>query len=181
MDFTDKIEFKLKAMSKGLSAENIHILILQEKNGSVVFPLPVSEEQNRMVAATANTVSNMSSLMESVRMTIAETGAILEGVSIDFIANGEYRAHLFVNTNGEESTVSVNAANAIVMALSFRIPLYVSEKLLQGTRADMKKQAFTFPIATLSAEVLKSALEDAIEKEQYEIAAFLRDELKKRK
>ena len=181
MDLTGRVEFRMKAMSKGLSAENIHILILQEKNGTTIFPIPVTEEQNRMIVAAANPNSSISLLMDSVRMLVADGNTIVEGVSVDSIADGEYKANIFANTNGEESIISSNASSAIVMALTLRVPLYVSEQILQQTHVDMEKQAFTFPITTLSTEVLKSALQDAVRKEQYEVASFLRDELKRRK
>ena len=46
---------------------------------------------------------------------------------------------------------------------------------------DMGKGKFSVPISSVSLQMLEEALQSAIEKEEYEQASQLRDEIRKRK
>ena len=169
MGFDDKVEFKLKALSKGLGAQDIHILILGEKNGSTLFPLPIRKEQELMISQLITPFQQAhSSLLETFRSMCNASGVIITSVCI-------FQMH-----DGEETTCEVSAGDAIILAIYFRIPIYVDKKLLKEAFSNKDNHTFSFSIKSLSKDLLEKALKDAVKNEQYEVASIIRDELKKR-
>ncbi|MFA6364863.1 MAG: bifunctional nuclease domain-containing protein [Candidatus Paceibacterota bacterium] len=77
--------------------------------------------------------------------------------------------------------IRARPSDAIFLALYFQVPMFASEKILvedPDSLADEKED--TSPGETLSPlERLQKDLKNAIEKEEYEKAAALRDEIKK--
>ncbi len=181
MDLNDKIEFKLKALSKGLSIKDAYILVLGEKYGSTLFPLPINNEQETSIAQLINPLQpSKSSLLDTFRTLYAASGVIIASVCINNLSNGEFKAEIYQIHDGEETSCVVSAGDAIILALYFRVPIYVDKKLLKEAFSNNSEHTFSFSIKSLSKNLLEEALEDAIKNEQYEIASILRDELKKR-
>ena len=181
MGLDDKVEFKLKALSKGLAVHDIYILILGEKNGSTLFPIPVKKEQEMMLSQLITPFQQThSSLLETFRSMCNASGVIITSVCINNIYDGDFKADVFQIHDGEETTCEVSAGDAIILAIYFRIPIYVDKKLLKEAFSNKDNHTFSFSIKSLSKDMLEEAMKDAVKNEQYEIASIIRDELKKR-
>lgn len=101
-------------------------------------------------------------------------------VYISGVDNGEYTTYL-VDTD----TLGVSplrAADGVLLSVAKQVPIFVDSKLLQqqGMPYDPNSNGLALPVNTLSDEMLKDALDKAVASENYELAAYLRDEMHRR-
>nr|MCR5680397.1 DUF151 domain-containing protein [Prevotella sp.] len=97
------------------------------------------------------------------------------------IFNGQYQVVLMnIDT---KTNVRLRMADAILLHLISHIPLYIENGLMgrQCAPFDEKATGVAIPINTMDLERLKSALDHAVEVENYKLASQLRDEIKRRK
>lgn len=174
------LEFKVKALTKGAAFDDVFVLVLMEKGGNTIFPLPVDAQQKELLYAMMNQQHTYDFLLESFRTITATAGTIFEGICITRVEDGDFKAEVYLNQNGEDLVSEMSAGNAVILALSYRSPIYVKASLLQETMVGNHGSSFSFSLNSLGKSLLQKALEDAVEREQYEIASLLRDELKKR-
>ena len=60
--------------------------------------------------------------------------------------------------------------------------MYTTEEIMESEHLhDLGEGKFSVPISSVSMEMLEEALQSAIDKEEYEQASQLRDEIRKRK
>jgi hypothetical protein len=81
------------------------------------------------------------------------------------------------------NTSRIRMSDAVLLNLISHIPLYIEENLMQRQcfPFDEKTQTqLAIPINTMDVKHLKSALEKAVDDENYELASHLRDEIKRR-
>lgn len=103
---------------------------------------------------------------------------------ISAVKNGIYYADLYVQRN-DGSVFQVDARSTDVISLSLRdgFPLYVLEEVLE--REQLRNispdgSVYTVSINMVDMDTLKHEMQMAVEKEDYERASQLRDEIKRR-
>jgi protein-arginine kinase activator protein McsA len=84
--------------------------------------------------------------------------------------------------NNIGDSVRLRMSDAVLLSLISDIPLYIEDNLMerQCFPFDERAQKIAIPINTMDLSRLQSALADAIENENYELASQLRDEINKR-
>lgn len=98
---------------------------------------------------------------------------IHEGLYQVVLANHEY-----------ERSVRLRMSDAILLTIICpEIPLYIEENLMQRQSVTFNPEAtgIAIPINTMDNQRLNTALQHAIEEENYELASHLRDEINRRK
>lgn len=177
----DKTEVKIRALSKGVMLNDMYILILGEKDGDRIFPLPVSQSQNMILLSLLHHKSFASeSLLDAFKSITNNAGMIFESSTIQNFENGIYQAEMSINHDGEKILAITDATTGVIMALSYRSSIYIDNGLFEMQYAKDDENSFSIPVKSLSTEMLKAALKDAISNENYELASMLRDEIKKR-
>lgn len=118
------------------------------------------------------------------------------------LKNGIFYSTLVCELNGEIKQIDSRTSDAIALALRFNCPIYTYEGILKqaGIILDEKettnlslanyssessgdistKETLNFNIAEQTKSELNSKLTVALEKEDYELAALIRDELNRR-
>lgn len=126
----------------------------------------------------------------------------LKEVMIHKLKNGIFYSTLVCELNGEIKQIDSRTSDAIALALRFNCPIYTYEGILKqaGIILDEKettnlsltnnssessggistKETLNFNITEQTKLELKSKLTVALEKEDYELAALIRDELNRR-
>lgn len=101
-------------------------------------------------------------------------------IIINDLINGQFRA-LFCNLDTLEQ-VSMRACDAVLLHYISKIPICIETGLMQAQYIDYheKSHSIPLPINAISNEILKDALNKAIETENYELASNLRDEIHRR-
>ena len=101
-------------------------------------------------------------------------------VIINSLIEGEYRAILY-NTDSLDLH-SLRATDAVLLTLIAKLPIYIDERLmrLQSMPYNQTSMSMALPVNVLTKELLRDALEKAINDENYELAAALKTELERR-
>lgn len=139
---------------------------------SVVCDEPMSQQlQMRM----ANPKACRTMLPETLVSLLPESYEML----ICGLFEGQYQVML-MNSIGD--SVRLRMSDAVLLSLISDIPLYIEDNLMerQCFPFDERAQKIAIPINTMDLSRLQSALADAVENENYELASQLRDEINKR-
>ena len=87
-----------------------------------------------------------------------------------------------ISRRREKIKIDARTSDAIALALRFNCPIYTTEEILESEHLhDLGEGKFSVPISSVSLQMLEEALQNAIEKEEYEQASQLRDEIRRRK
>ncbi len=97
------------------------------------------------------------------------------------VYNGQYQVVLMDVMTGKSTRIRIS--DAVLLSIISSIPLYIEEELMkrQNAPCDNLNGGVSIPINAMNTEILKVALEKAVEDENYELASHLRDEINLRK
>ena len=159
-----------------VGGEGMAVIILTDEERkralSVVCDEPMSQ-QLQMRIANPKACRNM--LPETLLGLLPESYEML----VCGLLDGQYQVMLM---NGIGDSVRLRMSDAVLLSLISDIPLYIEDNLMerQCTPFDERAQKIAIPINTMDLSRLQSALADAVENENYELASQLRDEINKR-
>ena len=159
-----------------VGGEGMAVIILTDEERkralSVVCDEPMSQ-QLQMRIANPKACRNM--LPETLLGLLPESYEML----VCGLLDGQYQVMLM---NGIGDSVRLRMSDAVLLNLISDIPLYIEDNLMerQCTPFDERAQKIAIPINTMDLSRLQSALADAVENENYELASQLRDEINKR-
>ena len=95
---------------------------------------------------------------------------------------GVFYSYLYFDKDGEELRIDARTSDAVALALRYRCPMYATEDVIISEHLhDLGEGKFSVPITSVSLQMLEEALALAVEKEDYEQASHLRDEIRRRK
>ena len=103
-------------------------------------------------------------------------------IAIEGLDDGVYITYLVNNTTGKR--VRIKASEAVYLSLISDVPIFIDRELMktQSVRhKDVSSSSMSLPVNAVSMEMLQTALDNAINDENYELASRLRDEIRNRK
>jgi hypothetical protein len=110
---------------------------------------------------------------------------------INNLLDGIFYARLVCNRNGEIIEIDSRTSDAIALAVRFECPIYSYEFILEAAGVEIEEKTDTpssktrkkaeQPPARKNLKELNALLQQYIDAEEYEKAAKVRDEIKKRK
>ncbi len=125
--------------------------------------------------------------------TLKKIGAKIQRVEITSLKDGTYFAQLILEHNGENIIVDSRPSDSIALAVRTKCPIFIAEEVVQEAANEISEitgetvQASstmrenleqTYPDDVSEREMLESKLKMAIDGEDYEQAALLRDKIK---
>jgi uncharacterized protein len=173
------------------------IVLLKDKGDPRTLPISIGQLEAQSIAMELYRVSSPRPLTHDLfKSTIEKLQSKVSKVIIHDLVDNTFYARLFVETNGKSVEIDSRPSDAIALALRFSAPVYVEDKVMDGSGVvfpsdnpsnETKKTPRTtdsrrdkkVPPATPPIESLKAELARAVEKERYEDAAKLRDEISK--
>jgi len=178
----DKIQVEILGLSTNPASGGAYALILKESNGTRRLPIIIGAFEAQSIALEIEGIKPPRPLTHDLMKTIIDTlGSDLVEVIINDLRDGTFYAKLQL-ANGE---VDSRPSDAIALAIRFGVPMYVAETVMddaafypeedEATESAQKKKE---PRLT-KVEAFRAQLQEAIEREDYEKAAKLRDELRK--
>ncbi len=177
-----KIQVEILGLSTNPASGGAYALILKESNGSRRLPIIIGAFEAQSIALEIEGIKPPRPLTHDLMKTIIDTlGSDLVEIVISDLREGTFYAKLQLDNREVDSRPS----DAIALAVRFGVPMFVADTVLDeaafnpedvegGDPANMKKE----PRLT-KVEALRAQLAEAIEREDYERAAKLRDELRK--
>lgn len=181
MEIWNRVELKIQEMVRGVSGQDMYILILREVGGPRKLPLLLSEREaqivvDRMMQRTKGKLT----LVDTMLKMTSVYGIIVDDVTIYGANNGSYQAKLSMFQCGQLEQITISAADAVIIAMTYRCPVYIDPQLLDVVPNKKGAGLVALPMSMLTVELLEEALQRAVEEENYELASQLRDEIKRR-
>ena len=198
----DKIKLEILGLSSSQSDVGHFALVLAEADGNRRLPIIIDGYQARAIALELEKIKPNRPMTHDLFVSIARTfGIELKEVVITELREGIFYARLTFEFEGEQYEIDSRTSDAVAIGVRFDVPIYTTEAVLAVAGIEVKDsesdEADDFFPGDDEAESLEST-EDAIEEteqdrleslrtemnnaindEDYERAARLRDEIAK--
>lgn len=196
-----KVELTIRALSYSNKQSGAYALILSEVDGSREIPVIIGSAEAQAIAiALEKTVNPPRPLTHDLFKNFSQAFHIhLHEVVIHDIIDGVFFASLICKQDNKELSIDSRPSDAVALAIRFRCPIYTSEEVLEkaglilddgqksqsvstqsSTESKAKPKKSQDPIKEASISQLNKMLGDAVNQEDYEKAARIRDEIEKR-
>lgn len=200
----NKIELEIVALSHAITRNHSYAVVLGEKKGFRRLPIVIGGAEAQAIAVAMEDMAPTRPLTHDLMKSIFESfDAELREVVINNLLDGVFYAKLVCIKDGEEIEIDSRTSDALALAVRFECPIYTYEFILDsagivleesqragGERQEDEDEPFA-PVAgsTASKEDLSvytvseldKLIVEALEGEDYERAARIRDEINKRK
>ena len=202
-----KIELEIIALSHSVTQSHSFAVVLGEVDGTRRLPIVIGGFEAQAIAVALDNMKPSRPLTHDLMKTVCDTFALeLQYIYISKLLDGVFYSNLVFSNGVETSEIDSRTSDALALAVRFECPIYVNEDILleAGVEADATTEGIpasesdlekkieeltatppTKPGASsnysiMSSEELNEALQHAIDHEDYERAARIRDELNKR-
>jgi hypothetical protein len=185
----ERIQVDILGLSTSPASGGAYALILKEMGGNRRLPIIIGAFEAQSIALEMEGIKPPRPLTHDLMKTIIDRmGVSLSEVTVHELRDGTFYAKISLDSQEIDSRPS----DAIALAVRYSVPIYVSEKVMEeasfvpeseGEEGEKlsppshEKKPGTLKMSTL--ESLNVQLKEAIEKEEYEKAARLRDEIRK--
>lgn len=193
-----RIELDIVALSHSVTQSHNYAVVLGERRGQRRLPIVIgSFEAQAIAVAMERMVPNRPLTHDLFKNTLDTFSIELREVVINNLLDGIFYARLVCVKNGEVFEIDSRTSDAIAMAVRFDCPIYTYDFILEaagvvledqeeeGSTISTVQQASqqvvdTTALETYSLDALQRRLQEVLDQEDYESAAKIRDELKRR-
>lgn len=188
-----KIELKIVGLSYSHSQSSAYALILGEVNGNRRLPIIVGGLEAQAIAIEVEKLKPARPLTHDLFKTFAETFDIeIQEVIINKFHEGIFYSILVCKKNDNIIEIDSRTSDAVAIALRFDSPIFTYESIMSvggiilDPDNDLTEQVEEATVEDneffgMGIRELDTLLLKAIEKEDYERASLIRDEIKKKK
>jgi bifunctional DNase/RNase len=185
----EKIQVDILGLSTSPASGGAYALILREMGGNRRLPIIIGAFEAQSIALEMEGIKPPRPLTHDLMKTIIDRmGVSLSEVVVHELRDGTFYAKISLDSQEIDSRPS----DAIALAVRYSVPIYVSEKVMEEasfvpesegeegekpSSSTQEKRPVNLKMSKL--ESLNVQLKEAIEKEEYEKAARLRDEIRK--
>ena len=159
-------------------------VILKELNGDRTLPIIIGEYEAQSIALGLENIKPPRPITHDLTLNIIESfGAQIDRVIVTELKNNTYYAIVQLRRKMKVYEIDSRPSDAIALAVRNNIPIFVAEEVMdKGAYTseelqEIEKGKVDSGLSRL--DQLKKELEEAVEKEEYEKAARLRDEIDK--
>ena len=187
----EKVLVDILGLSTNPASGGAYALILREVNGNRRLPIIIGASEAQSIALEMEGIKPPRPLTHDLmKNIIAAFGAELSEIVIDDLRDGTFYAKLSIDSQ----TIDSRPSDAIALAVRYGVQIYVSAAVMDEAAfvpdeeeeeqappaAPQPKAKGQQPPTKMSRlEQLNQLLKEAIEKENYEKAAAIRDEIRK--
>lgn len=193
-----KIELEIVALSHSITQSHSYAVVLGEVEGLRRLPIVIGGFEAQAIAVALENIAPTRPLTHDLLKNTLDIFSIqLKEIIINNLQDGVFYAQLICEKEGQQYEIDSRTSDALGLAVRFDCPIYTYEFILDSagiileeSELEKEKEARESmsgekskkkePIKNQSVDDLKTQLQDAIEKEDYERAAKIRDELNKR-
>lgn len=191
-----KIELDIVALSHSVTQSHNYAVVLGERGGSRRLPIVIGSFEAQAIAVAMERMTPNRPLTHDLFKNALETFNIeLKEVIISNLLDGIFYARLVcIKDGGEVIEIDSRTSDALAMAVRFNCPIYTFEFILdaagvvledseaeeQGTEEASIGEERKRALSSYSIDALNKLLEEVLTEENYERAAEIRDEIKRR-
>lgn len=201
-----KIELEILGLSSSQSQSGSFALVLGEKDGTRRLPIIIGMFEAQSIAIQIEKINPTRPLTHDLFKSFAQQMDVsVQEIMISDLKEGVFFSKIVCHAGDKEFDLDARPSDAIAIGLRFGVPIYTVESVLSeagiilsdldeeedeeetdeiptssaGTTSSAGSGAKS-NITEVSVEELNKMLNEALEKEDYEKAAKIRDELNKR-
>ncbi|MCH8034672.1 MAG: bifunctional nuclease family protein [Bacteroidetes bacterium] len=192
----DKIECEILGLSSSPSTGGAYAILLKELKGHRRLPIIIGAFEAQAIALEMEGIKPPRPLTHDLLKQITDNlGAIVNEIIIDELRENTFFAKILLEVSGLTQEIDARPSDAIALAVRAEAPIYVAasvmdaaafipseedeiEEISPGISPDSKKSKNPVSKETKLAE-MQDKLREAIEKEEYERAAIIRDDIKR--
>jgi|TARA_B110000967_G_scaffold209000_1_gene263237 bifunctional DNase/RNase len=199
------IKLTIKGISYSQTQSGAYALVLSEIEGSRTLPIIIGAFEAQSIAIALETeIRPPRPLTHDLFKTFSDAFEInIKEVIIHKLVDGVFFSSLICEREGKEELLDTRTSDAIAIAVRFNAPIYTYENILDKAgiylkvgeemalenkfesnevSLDPKKMVTkdTSNFSSLSLQELNKQLNNAVDNENYELAARIRDEISKR-
>lgn len=189
-DFMRKIQLSIAALATNESQSNNFVVILKEEEGNRRLPVVIGGFEAQAIAIAIEKIKPNRPLTHDLfKNVLIELNVKLKEVIISDLKTGVFYAKLVcIKEDGTQLEIDSRTSDAIALAVRFSCPIYAYDFILQDAGISLEEEEAETTETNLAnkweaypTEKLEEILTEALENEDYEKAAQIRDELNKRK
>lgn len=195
----EKIKLEIVALSHSITQNHSYAIVLGETKGNKRLPVVIGGAEAQAIAIAMEKMKPTRPLTHDLMKSVFdEFEIILREVVISNILEGVFYSQLICIKDGKETIIDSRTSDAIALAIRFDCPIYTYKFILDtaGIVLDESGQELVDEPERKSSSTVSSEKEDlkiytiseldtmmvkALEEEDYERAAYIRDEIQSRK
>ena len=199
---SDKVKIEILGLSTGQAQSGSFALVLGEYEGKRRLPIIIGMFEAQAIAIEIESITPNRPMTHDLFKSFAyHFDFQVREILISDLKEGVFFAKLVCDKNGKSVEIDSRPSDAIAIGLRFGIDIFTTEQILneaavviseEGDKDEMdllrktknpgegRDNKSTSKLGDFSSEKLNDLLEKALENEDYERAAALRDELNRR-
>lgn len=198
-----KIQLEILGLSSSQSQTGSFALVLGEKEGNRRLPIIIGMFEAQSIAIQIEKINPNRPLTHDLFKSFAEEMDVrVSEILISDLKEGVFYSKIVCTNDSKEFELDARPSDAIAIGLRFGVPIYTVESVLseagiilsdleeeeeesdemavKTTSSASSASSKSEPLNQTSVDDLNKMLNEALEKEDYEKAAKIRDELNKR-
>jgi len=192
----DKIELYIVTLTHSVTQSSNYAVVMGEVEGNRRLPIVIGGFEAQAIAVAMEHMTPSRPLTHDLLKNVLDTFDIeVTEIVISDLIEGVFHAKIVCNQHGREFEIDSRTSDALALAVRFSCPIYTFESILEaaGVRIDEPEPGEAEPskdterprrrrrgYAEYSLDDLNAMLEKVIGEEDYEKAAKIRDEIKRR-
>ena len=188
------IQLRVNRITYSQNQSGAYAMILDEVDGNRKLPVVIGEFEAQSIAVNLDKdIKPQRPFTHDLFKNFAYRFAVaIKRVIINKLVDGVFYSSLICERDKIEEIIDSRTSDAVSLALRFKAPIYTHESVLEkagvvfekgelpakGTLSDKLFDEINY--TELSNQELEKAIKKAVKKEDYELAAHLRDEISKR-
>ena len=196
----NKVQVEILGLSSTPSAGGAYAILLKEVYGTRRLPIIIGAFEAQAIALEMEGIKPPRPLTHDLlKSTIDNLGASVQEVIIDELKENTFYAKIILEVSSLTNDIDSRPSDAIALAVRTQAPIYVNEEVMniaafvpaseddtfnldesEEEKENEDKSKSSNPVSRESKlATLQNNLREALEKEDYERAAKVRDEIKK--
>lgn len=192
----EKVRCEILGLSSSPSTGGAYAILLREIDGSRRLPIIIGAFEAQAIALEIEGIKPPRPLTHDLLKRVADNlGATVVEVIVDELKENTFFAKIILEVSGLTQDIDARPSDAIALAVRAEAPIYVAESVMEAASfipteeaAEEEYQATNRAKSTGSKKpqtkearlaALQAKLRDAIESEEYERAAKIRDDIKR--
>lgn len=187
---------KILGLSYSQSQAGSYVLVLSEIRGGKKIPVIIKPAEAQHIAMKLENIKSPRPLTHDLIKSMSDTFQIdIQEVHVYSLLEGIFYTRIVVSNGIDEIELDCSIGDGLALALTYKCPIWVGcdiidavgisiseEEVEDGFAEDEYEDDFyDAPAKSTSVEDLEHLMQNAIENEEYEIAAQLRDRIQELK
>ena len=192
-----KIRLNIESLVYSQTQSGAYVLVLIEEDGTRKLPIVIGSSEAQAIAIALEGMKPPRPLTHDLFISFSSAFNIsIDEVVITKLDEGIFYSELICDSLANRIKIDSRTSDAVALAIRFKCPIYADEDVLK--QAGISSEDYNNPddthadaelirderhekLAAKSMKELKQMLSDAINKEEYELASKIRDEINSRK